>query len=876
MQQCQWTDWRDRVTPELPANIQNNIARLELEAAPVNRLSGLQSPAPQLQSATPPHEANGLPPRRDSSMSNLTAFNSPTISQAPPVEEPSFSPFPPLRKRPVNVPPSDEEKEGILEKARLPVLNSNDPETQLTWAQDALIYVEIALQNEARVSENQAARSQTPHIEHQLRVDAINIVSFLAEQHHPKAEFLKGMWLEFGKFGFRMDKKEAFRCYQRAAQKGYARAEYRMGMQFESSNEPDKAIKHYTLGVQHGDSASNYRTGMIALLGQHGQPVDYNKGIKLVSYAAETADENAPQGAYVFGMLQARELPQINLPEQYLPLNISGARFNIEKAAYMGFAKAQAKMGSAYELCQLGCDFEPALSLHYNALAAKQGEADAEMAISKWFLCGYEGVFEKNESLAFTYAQRAAQSGLATAEFAMGYFYEVGIHVSADHKTARSWYEKAAEHGNKDAAARVDGIARSKTLSRKDHDNIAVAKIKSQYGSHRGKRPDRFKTPLSTMPTMEEDYNPIDMPEPKLPKPRPGEYRPSPYAANGGPNARPVSVAPYPIDDGIGRPGMPPQRPSIQTQRSNQNLRPQSQMPTSPAESETSFGDHNYRGSAFPTFKPQPRPQPHPASPNPGPAGRGGPSQAHFPPNVPSKTYPPHNGPPPNLPPQNYPPPNLPGPGYRKPSGGGHANPLKPSSPAISPAMNAQRPQTAQPLAIDIGFSAPPDFSGADRPKRLQKPVGSANNMGPSSPMQPRKSSNDSSAGQAPGPRKSSHDLSVGRPQDRLQSPQGPPHPSTMPIQGQRTDSPSRKPIAAGRPGPAPHLNTQPMPTHSVSLHDNPLPSPSRPNPDRPVNTPPPSVPAVKPPGKGPKTFQEMGVPLQKKEDDCVSTLWTF
>ena len=56
----------------------------------------------------------------------------------------------------------------------------------------------------------------------------MNIVKFLAEQHHPHAEFIKGMWLEFGKFGFRVDRKEAFRCYSRAAEKGYARAEYRI------------------------------------------------------------------------------------------------------------------------------------------------------------------------------------------------------------------------------------------------------------------------------------------------------------------------------------------------------------------------------------------------------------------------------------------------------------------------------------------------------------------------------------------------------------------------------------------------------------------------------------------------------------------------
>ena len=38
---------------------------------------------------------------------------------------------------------------------------------------------------------------------------------------------------------------------------------------------------------------------MMTLLGQHGQPLDYERGVKLISYSASTADENAPQGAYV-------------------------------------------------------------------------------------------------------------------------------------------------------------------------------------------------------------------------------------------------------------------------------------------------------------------------------------------------------------------------------------------------------------------------------------------------------------------------------------------------------------------------------------------------------------------------------------------------
>ena len=279
--------------PEVPENIQENLAHLELEAKSTNRASGLQSPISidGIQRSNefsqtsrksslstiqlPDRHQQDYHPRTDSwqgkindpsKMKTGNGYGSQgniTLQGYGSQDQPNFSPFPQLRNRPSNVPPSDEENETILENARLAVLNSNDPEMQVTWAQDALTYVEIAAEEAMRTSENQAPRSQTPRVEHQLRVDAMNVVSFLAEQHHPKAEFIKGMWLEFGKFGFRMDKKEAYRSYARAAQNGYGRAEYRMGMQFESSNDIAKAIKHYNLGVEANDSASHYVSSIL-------------------------------------------------------------------------------------------------------------------------------------------------------------------------------------------------------------------------------------------------------------------------------------------------------------------------------------------------------------------------------------------------------------------------------------------------------------------------------------------------------------------------------------------------------------------------------------------------------------------------------------
>lgn len=440
------------------------------------------------------------------------------------LDMPSFSALPKLINPPPNIPPSDEEFEATLWDARKLVLDSTDAEMQLAWAADALIYVGVCADNEERLAaaKPSTARAATPNIEHTLKQDAINIVSFLANQGHPKAEFLKGSWLEWGRYGQREDKKEAFRCYSRAVDKGYVRAEYRIGMLYESANDAIKALRHYTRGADAGDTASCYRLGMMTLRGQHGQAQDWQRGVDLIRQSAETADENAAQGAYVYGMLLARELPQLDVPPAILPPDEAKAKLFIEKAAFLKFAKAQLKMGASYELGTMCCHFDPALSMHYYALAAKQGESEADMALSKWFLVGHEGLFAKNEGLAFTYAERAAATGLATAEFALGYFNEIGMTVPVDMNKALDWYQKAAQHGNEDARGRVESLSKRQYLSKKDHEAVAIQRIKSVHNS--GRPVQRQHDP---MPRLSE--NPT-------------------YTQQSPPRA--VSVAPYPLADG--------------------------------------------------------------------------------------------------------------------------------------------------------------------------------------------------------------------------------------------------------------------------------------------------------------------------------------
>ena len=451
-------------------------------------------------------------------------------------------------------------------------------------------------------------------------------------------------------------------------------------------------------------------------------------------------------------MLLAGELPQVSVPEPFMTRDLNVARVNIEKAAYHGFAKAQVKMGAAYELCQLQCDFNPALSLHYNALAARQGEPEAEMAISKWFLCGHDGVFEKNDELAFTYAQRAAQSGLPTAEFALGYFYEVGIFVPVDLREARSWYAKAAASGNKDASGRIESISRSKTLSRKDHEKLAVSRIKStRYAHQQG-------------PSLESTAEQIEMPDP------------SRMTLNDQPGS-----AAYPERAGSARPRLPGQ-----SNYSMPDPRPSSAFGVNPnLRQKTGPPGPGYGGS-------------------PAPAGSGG-RGAMYPPGGSGGPVTP-GGPPMN---------------YRQQSNSG---PVSPQS------VNLTSPSSTSAPRLDIGYSAPLPPPGADR-RRPVRPEGTG--VPPE-----RKPVRTPVSG--PGSMPSSHDQASPRPTGSPASGNFPPR------------SESRQP-SRGSGASTPQPPAGPLPQHPQQQQQPPKPKPAA------------------QPSKGPKTFEEMGVPTVKNDNDCVS-----
>ncbi|KAJ1322996.1 enhanced entry protein LpnE [Microdochium nivale] len=342
-------------------------------------------------------------------------------------------------------------------------------EKQFEWAEIMLGHIQVLTEApapdvEAR-SMVQDAMLFSPESLHDLRVQAVKVVEALAKQGHPRAMYIQSKGLDFGWFGYDLDKAEAFARYQRVAEHNFARAYYRIGEQIMNA-EPAGPLEHldadnyFEMGRELGDAACSNRLGMMYLLGEHYRDQDIELGLALLKDAADGADEDVPEGAYTYGMLLLNELADITIQEpiynQVLGPEREQARTYIEKAAHLGFSKAQLRLGEAYENGELGCDRDLARSIDYFRLAATRGNHKAADWLSHWYQLGGNGMTVKNKRLSFAYGLFAAEAGVANAQFRVGSFYEDGFGVNVDRQEADFWYRKAALGGHQRAIDKLE------------------------------------------------------------------------------------------------------------------------------------------------------------------------------------------------------------------------------------------------------------------------------------------------------------------------------------------------------------------------------------------------------------------------------------
>lgn len=313
------------------------------------------------------------------------------------------------------------------------------------------------------------------------------------------AQYIVALWYFFGLFTRKIDPQKALDLFYASAKSGFARALYRIGSEFEKAGDVTNALAFYNQGVLKNDSACLYRIAMCYLRGHLGIEVDYEQGMQHLYNASKISDPDCPQASYILGLIQLGELLQVAPPDLSLPEDAGIAA--MERAAWLGFSPALFRMGMAWQGGEKG--YDSSIALRYFHISSRHEQYQifkkvenagqggvAEVEISKWLLCGSEGLFTPNEEYAFYFAQLASDLGNGTAQFAVGYFYEVGIFVKQDIQAALIWYGLAASNDSADATYRLKelNLNRQNTITKQQHKRALTLKGRGSMKHFRRKQ----------------------------------------------------------------------------------------------------------------------------------------------------------------------------------------------------------------------------------------------------------------------------------------------------------------------------------------------------------------------------------------------------
>ncbi|KAG0230447.1 hypothetical protein B0O80DRAFT_381374 [Mortierella sp. GBAus27b] len=366
---------------------------------------------------------------------------------------------------------------AIVAKYRETATKTNDPTVQISYAKYLLDIGESAAEYASNPSpprppssagSNNSPPSSAPPSpttahqvtggKRQLTEEGIYWIDRLAKEGQSEAQFIKGTWYENGLYGSKKNVDKAVRWFQSSSKGDYGPAHYKYGYYCEKKKDNNKAVMLYKKAAIQNDVPANHRLAIVYLSGELGQSKNMKVGLQYLKRAATFADEYAPMSPYVLGLILAREYKQQSIPDDIAFPDDGEALEWFRKSAQLGHGPANYKLGYCYEYGSLGCPIDPFLSIqHYErAVRAENSNGEAEMALSGWYLSGADNYFPANDQLAFKYASMAVEKQFPKAQYAMGYYYEVGISVPVDMDKAMEFYKLAAANGNKDAAKRLE------------------------------------------------------------------------------------------------------------------------------------------------------------------------------------------------------------------------------------------------------------------------------------------------------------------------------------------------------------------------------------------------------------------------------------
>lgn len=192
-----------------------------------------------------------------------------------------------------------------------------------------------------------------------------------------------------------------------------------------------------------------YRLGLAEMKGELNLSRNVRDGHKWLKRSAEAATTQYPHALHELALLHEKGV------ESVIFVDLKYAVSLYHEAAVLGYAPSAHRLGECYEFGKLECTTDAGLSIQYYSIAAEQQHPESCFALTAWYLVGVPQILPPSDEQAYAWAMCAAQCGLPRAEYAVGYFSEMGIGTNKDENTAMEWYRKAAEHGEKRALQRL-------------------------------------------------------------------------------------------------------------------------------------------------------------------------------------------------------------------------------------------------------------------------------------------------------------------------------------------------------------------------------------------------------------------------------------
>ena len=258
-----------------------------------------------------------------------------------------------------------------------------------------------------------------------------------AEKSDAQAQFELGVAFGFGTLGIAKDAVVAVMWYRKAAEQGFAPAQYNLGVCYEQGKGAAKdeaaAVIWYRKAAEQMLAAAQYNLGVCYYRG-HGVAKD---AVEAVRWVRKAAEQNLARAQNGLGLCYGKG--------QGVAKDAAEAVMWYRKAAEQNFARAQNNLGLCYAAGR-GLPKDEVEAVKWLRKAADQNDPEAQYNLGTCYLEG-EGV-GRSQVEAVKWFRKAAEQNDSDAQFNLGVLYTKGEGVVKDEVEAAKWIRKAAEQNH--------------------------------------------------------------------------------------------------------------------------------------------------------------------------------------------------------------------------------------------------------------------------------------------------------------------------------------------------------------------------------------------------------------------------------------------